>query len=125
MLASRNPAKIYISGRDEAAAQHLIADILTSGSKTEVAFIRCDHTDLATVKKAANEISKESRLDILMANAGIMAHPPGKQFTMFSYVFSLLLLVNKTYSRWRSQATVVLLDLASKCCISRVGFGND
>jgi NAD(P)-dependent dehydrogenase (short-subunit alcohol dehydrogenase family) len=92
MLASRNPAKIYVTGRNEAAAQHLIADIMSTGSKTEVVFVRCDHTDLATVKSAANEISKESRLDILMANAGIMALPPGKQFAMVSYVFSLLLI---------------------------------
>lgn len=90
MLATRNPAKIYITGRNIPAAQHVIADIKSTGSNTEVAFIRCDHADLASVKTAANEISKESRLDILMANAGIMAFPPGKQFIMISYAFNLL-----------------------------------
>ncbi|KAK9424327.1 putative oxidoreductase [Seiridium unicorne] len=77
MLASRNPAKICITGRNEPAAQGVIADIKSSGSKTEVVWIRCDHTDLASVKEAADELSRESRLDILIANAGIMALPPG------------------------------------------------
>jgi len=56
-----------------------MADIKSTGSNTEVIWIRCDNADLASVKKAADEISRESRLDILMANAGIMALPPGKQ----------------------------------------------
>jgi NAD(P)-dependent dehydrogenase (short-subunit alcohol dehydrogenase family) len=77
MLASRNAAKIYITGRKESAAQKVIADIKSTGAKTEVIWVGCDHTDLATVKKAADVISaKESRLDVLMANAGIMALPP-------------------------------------------------
>jgi len=88
MLASRNPDRIYITGRNESAAQHVIADIKSAGSSTEVVFICCDHADLASVKRAAKEISTESRLDILMANAGIMAFPPGKQFSMICYGFS-------------------------------------
>ncbi|KAK6065853.1 oxidoreductase [Seiridium cupressi] len=72
-----DPAKICITGRNEPAAQGVIADIKSSGSKTEVVWICCDHTDLASVKKAADELSRESRLDILIANAGIMALPPG------------------------------------------------
>lgn len=81
MLASRNPAKIYITGRNEAAAQKTIAEIKASelgGSSTTLEWIRCDHTSLVSIKKAADKIlANESRLDVLMANAGIMAHPPG------------------------------------------------
>ncbi|KAI1206782.1 NAD(P)-binding protein [Annulohypoxylon truncatum] len=78
MLASRNPAKIYITGRNESSARRVIDDIKSKGSSTEIVWLRCDHTDLATVKDAAEVISaKESRLDVLMANAGIMALPPG------------------------------------------------
>ncbi|KAI6082202.1 NAD(P)-binding protein [Hypoxylon rubiginosum] len=78
MLASRNPAKIYITGRNEPSAQRVITDIKSSGSSTEVAWLRSDHTDLASVKATADAIlAKESRLDVLMANAGIMALPPG------------------------------------------------
>ncbi|KAF2994325.1 hypothetical protein E8E14_001920 [Neopestalotiopsis sp. 37M] len=77
MLASRNPAKIFITGRNESAAQQVTADIQSTGSNTKVVFVQCDHADLASIKKAAHEISKESRLDVLMANAGVMALPPG------------------------------------------------
>ncbi|KAI2463954.1 NAD(P)-binding protein [Annulohypoxylon bovei var. microspora] len=78
MLASRNPAKIYITGRSESSARRVIDGIKSTGSSTEIVWIRCDHTDLATVREAAEAISaKESRLDVLMANAGVMALPPG------------------------------------------------
>jgi NAD(P)-dependent dehydrogenase (short-subunit alcohol dehydrogenase family) len=79
MLASRHPAKIYITGRNEAAARQTIDSIKSStNSPTEIEWIRCDHANLATVKEAADMIlAKEVRLDVLMANAGIMALPPG------------------------------------------------
>lgn len=87
MLASRHPAKIYITGRNQAAAQQTIDSIKSStGNATELEWIRCDHANLATVKEAADKIlAKESRLDVLMANAGIMALPPG----LVSYPFPL------------------------------------
>lgn len=76
MLASRNPARIYITGRKEAAAQQTISDIKSAGLATEVIWIYCDHASLASVKEAADKIlAKESRLDVLMANAGISKHP--------------------------------------------------
>lgn len=78
MLASRNPAKIYITGRNESAAQKVIADVKSINATAEVIWLRCDHANLTSVKEAAHAIlTKESRLDVLMANAGIMALPPG------------------------------------------------
>ncbi|KAI0107966.1 oxidoreductase [Hypoxylon sp. NC0597] len=78
MLAIRKAAKIYITGRNESSAQRIIADIKSTGSNTEVVWIKSDHTNLASVKEAADTIlASESRLDVLMANAGIMAQPPG------------------------------------------------
>lgn len=72
MLASRNPAKIYITGRKEAAAQQTISDIKAAGSTAKVEWIQCDHADLYSVVEAAEKIlAQESRLDVLMANAGI------------------------------------------------------
>ena len=47
------------------------------GSNTAVHFLRCDLTNLGSVAAAADTIlSEQSRLDVLMANAGIMNHPP-------------------------------------------------
>lgn len=79
MLATRHPAKIYVTGRNHAAAQQTIEDIKSSGAtETEVEWIQCDHASLVSVKEAADQLlAKESRLDVLMANAGIMALPPG------------------------------------------------
>lgn len=76
MLASRNPAKIYITGRKEAAAQQTISDIKSVGSTVKVEWIQCDHADLYSVVEAAEKIlARESRLDVLMANAGISKRP--------------------------------------------------
>ncbi|KAI1747196.1 hypothetical protein F4782DRAFT_521961 [Xylaria castorea] len=78
MLARRNPVKIYITGRNESAAQNVIADIQSTGTHTKAVWLKCDHTDLASVKEAADLVAaKESRLDVLMASAGVMARPPG------------------------------------------------
>lgn len=45
---------------------------------TEPEWISCDYVDLVAVKEGAEKIlAKESGLDVLMANAGIMAPPPG------------------------------------------------
>jgi retinol dehydrogenase-12 len=44
-----------------------------------VTFIQCDLASLESVQKAAKEfVAKEKRLDLLYANAGIMATPPGQ-----------------------------------------------
>lgn len=75
MLASRNPAKIYITGRNEAAAQQTISDIKSAGSTAKVEWIHCDHADLYSVVEAAQKIlAQESRLDVLMTNAGVSKH---------------------------------------------------
>ncbi|KAJ6021733.1 Oxidoreductase short-chain dehydrogenase/reductase family [Penicillium herquei] len=77
-LAKKSPAHIYISGRNAAAAHKVIQDIQQAGSKTAVTFLKCDLASLESVKQAAEQIiTRESRLDILMCNAGIMAVPPG------------------------------------------------
>ncbi|KAK3684170.1 oxidoreductase [Podospora appendiculata] len=78
LLAKRNPAKLYITGRNEAATQKIIKQIHDDGSSTEVTFLPCDQSSLASVKQAADTfLVRESRLDVLMANAGVMAAPPG------------------------------------------------
>ncbi|GAB1207880.1 hypothetical protein APSETT445_006615 [Aspergillus pseudonomiae] len=76
-LAKHSPARIYISGRNATSAETIINEIAESGSNTPVSFVECDLASLDSVKKAAEDIlAKESRLDVLMCNAGIMALPP-------------------------------------------------
>lgn len=87
-LAKHSPAQIYISGRNAKSADTIIKQVADAGSKTPVSFIECDLASLASVKKAAEElITKESRLDVLMCNAGIMAKPPGLTHDGFELQF--------------------------------------
>ncbi|KAI1075202.1 NAD(P)-binding protein [Whalleya microplaca] len=75
-LAKRNPSRIYFTGRNDTAAKGVIDEIRNSGSPTAVEFLKCDLASLETVKQVADTIlARESRLDVLIANAGIMAKP--------------------------------------------------
>ncbi|CAG9941540.1 unnamed protein product [Clonostachys rosea f. rosea IK726] len=90
LLAKRNPSKIYITGRNEEAARDVFKRIKDSGSQAQTKFIRCDHTSLDSVREAANIfLSQETRLDVLMANAGVMASPPGLTKDGYEYQFGI------------------------------------
>lgn len=76
-LARRNPACIYIAGRRAKAAESVMRQIRESNSGTETVFLPCDLGDLASVRAAADQfLARESRLDVLLANAGVAAVPP-------------------------------------------------
>lgn len=52
--------------------------IRETGKTTKLTFVKCDLASLSSVQSAADEVlAQESRLDILVCNAGIMASPPG------------------------------------------------
>lgn len=66
-------AKVYVTVRNLKKGQDALADILEPG-KLEI--IVCDQNSLKSVEAAAKEfLSKESTLNILINNAGIMANP--------------------------------------------------
>jgi NAD(P)-dependent dehydrogenase (short-subunit alcohol dehydrogenase family) len=75
------PAKIYMGARsaDKAtAAINSIRNNLTNPT-TEIVHLPLDLNSLTSVRQAAEQVkAKESRLDILMLNAGIMATPLAK-----------------------------------------------
>jgi NAD(P)-dependent dehydrogenase (short-subunit alcohol dehydrogenase family) len=75
-LAAHNPEKIYLAARTESKALDAIADIKSSVPSARIIHLSLDLTSFASVKHAAQEFqSKESRLDILINNAGIMMTP--------------------------------------------------
>ncbi|KAE8162388.1 hypothetical protein BDV40DRAFT_288529 [Aspergillus tamarii] len=77
-LAKHSPARIYISGRNATSAETITKDVADSGSNTPFSFVQCELASLDSVKRTADDIlAKESRLDVLMCNAGIMALPLG------------------------------------------------
>jgi NAD(P)-dependent dehydrogenase (short-subunit alcohol dehydrogenase family) len=74
-LAKHSPDKIYLCARSkakyDAAMQGITAAVPNAASL--VHYLELDLTSLSSVAAAA----ENSRLDILMNNAGIMAQPPG------------------------------------------------
>ena len=72
-LASAGTKEIILAGRSPAKIQPVIDAIKNSGASTKVTFVQLDLTDLASVRKAAQEISsKVDKLDVLINNAGGM-----------------------------------------------------
>lgn len=75
-LSAHNPSHIYLSCRNRSKAEAAIRSIQSTVPSARLTFIQCDLTSLSSVLSAAQEFTRrESRLDILMLNAGIMAVP--------------------------------------------------
>ncbi|KAI9841658.1 MAG: hypothetical protein M1838_003462 [Thelocarpon superellum] len=77
-LAKHNPAHVYFTGRNAESAATAISEAKAVVPGAKVSFIRADLADLESVQEAAKQfVGQSQRLDVLMCNAGIMAHPPG------------------------------------------------
>ncbi|PTB39322.1 uncharacterized protein TrAFT101_007882 [Trichoderma asperellum] len=77
ILYAKN-AVVYIAGRREDAGQDAIKSIKEAypDSKGRLEFLLLDLADLSTIKASANAfLEKETRLDVLFNNAGIMRLP--------------------------------------------------
>lgn len=73
-------AKVYVAARSEAKATTAIEDIKAKHphSTGELVFLQLDLSDLNHIKSSAQEfLNKESRLDVLWNNAGVMVPPQG------------------------------------------------
>ncbi|KAF8442815.1 hypothetical protein L210DRAFT_3445398 [Boletus edulis BED1] len=77
-------AKVYIAARDQAKSENAIHELKTS-TGNEAVFLKLDLGNLESVKAAAEEfLSKETRLDVLINNAGVMI-PPVSHLTSDGY----------------------------------------
>ncbi|KAH0847711.1 hypothetical protein AYO21_07699 [Fonsecaea monophora] len=77
LLAAHKPAHIYFSGRNSDKAKRVIEKVQSQNPDVPLTFIACDLADMASIRKAAEQfLAQESRLDVLFANAGVMALPP-------------------------------------------------
>ncbi|KAF2131081.1 oxidoreductase-like protein [Dothidotthia symphoricarpi CBS 119687] len=76
-LASHNPAKIYLAARTASKAASAIKDIRASvPNACEIEHLQLDLTSFSSIAEAAAVFQKqESRLDLLINNAGVMANP--------------------------------------------------
>jgi len=77
-LAKHHPAKLYLAARSQAKFDDAMKDVSVAAPNANVRFLELDLASLASIQKAADQVIAENdRLDVLMNNAGIMAHPPG------------------------------------------------
>ncbi|TKA82134.1 hypothetical protein B0A49_00191 [Cryomyces minteri] len=75
-LLAKNGAKVYLAARNEEKANTAIEKIRGGDIEGSVEYLPIDLMDLSSVTKASQAFAnKETRLDILMNNAGIMANP--------------------------------------------------
>lgn len=79
LLATKRPAHVFFSGRNSRKAEELIRKVNKTSPETKLTFIQCDLSDLSSVKQAGQSLLAQiDRLDVFIANAGVMALPPGK-----------------------------------------------
>ncbi|KAI0474767.1 hypothetical protein F4859DRAFT_514615 [Xylaria cf. heliscus] len=86
--ARKNAGHIYFAGRDAKRGVAIIKEAHEAGCTTPMTFVECDLTRSASAKEATDKIfSKETRLDLLIANADCMNQPP--QLTADGYEIQL------------------------------------
>jgi retinol dehydrogenase 12 len=72
-LAKHKPERIYMTARSAKRGNPAVEDIKAVVPDANITFLELDLTSMASVQKAAKQILGEvNRLDILIANAGIM-----------------------------------------------------
>jgi len=79
-LAAHKPAHIYFTGRNASAGSAVISEAqkIHSSAYPPLTFIPCDlSSSRESIRAALADNFRSSRLDILIANAGVMAIPPG------------------------------------------------
>ncbi|PVH75389.1 NAD(P)-binding protein [Cadophora sp. DSE1049] len=75
-------ATVYIAARSALKAKAAIHDMKAKSpnSKGALAFLKLDLNDLSTIRSSAEEfLSKETRLDVLWNNAGVLTPPVGSE----------------------------------------------
>ncbi|KAF2655282.1 NAD(P)-binding protein [Lophiostoma macrostomum CBS 122681] len=75
-LAAHNPARIYLAARTASKAESAIHDLRAAAPSAPIEHLPLDLTSFASIASAASTFqSRESRLDLLINNAGVMATP--------------------------------------------------
>ena len=68
-------ARVLLGCRSEDKAQRAMGEIESAVPGADLEFVSLDQADLASVRRAAEQVQTEQRLDVLVNNAGIMMPP--------------------------------------------------
>lgn len=83
-------AKFYVACRNEEKALEAIESMKNQGGRGELIYGQLDLASLSSVKEFSdNVLEKQSRLDLLVNNAGIMIPPPSKTENGFEIQFGV------------------------------------
>lgn len=78
-FAAHEPACIYFTGRSQASADKLIQEVNSKFPTVAIDFVSCDLASFESIQNAIRGLLKKTRrLDIVLANAGVMALPHGQ-----------------------------------------------
>ena len=77
VLAARG-ARVLLGCRSESNGRQAMERIRAVHADADLACVQIDLASLASVQRAAAEVAKEPRLDVLINNAGVMVPPYGK-----------------------------------------------
>jgi NAD(P)-dependent dehydrogenase (short-subunit alcohol dehydrogenase family) len=88
ILAGRG-ARVLLGCRSRERAESAMREIEAETPGADLAFVELDQADLASVASAAEQVSAEPRLDVLVNNAGIMHVPQGKTADGFERHFGV------------------------------------
>lgn len=77
VLAARG-ARVLLGCRSDSNGRQAMERIRALHADADLACVQIDLASLASVRRAAAEVAKEPRLDVLINNAGIMVPPYGK-----------------------------------------------
>nr|WP_321461223.1 oxidoreductase [uncultured Vibrio sp.] len=74
VLAARG-ARVIMACRSKDKAMQAIAQIKQLSPIADLSFLPYDQSNIDSIREAASQLSKESRIDVLINNAGVMSPP--------------------------------------------------
>ncbi|KAJ7140259.1 oxidoreductase [Mycena crocata] len=131
ILAQKNPAHIYFTGRDSDRAATLITQVTTLVPSAQLTFLKCNMSSLASVAAVAMQLAANTlRLDILMCNAGVFDVPPALTEDGYEVMFGINHMAHALLIKLLLPTLLLTLDariviLASEAFRSAPGCGID
>jgi NAD(P)-dependent dehydrogenase (short-subunit alcohol dehydrogenase family) len=100
-------ARVLALGRNERRARDARAQILEAVADAEVELVICDVTDLAQLRRTAEELTRrEPRLDVLVNNAGVMPDERSHSVDGHELMFATHVLAPFALTSWLQELLV-------------------